>query len=272
MRDNKVAVFAFTYKEEGGYSNDAHDPGGATNLGIIQSEYDAYLQSAGRLPRPVKYITHQEADEIYTKHYWNKIDGDELPFGIDLVIYDYAVNSGPYRAVRYAQLVLGVEADGILGPITLAALKSADAKEFILAYDAKRLSFLQGLSIFEYFGRGWTARVKRATNEALKMINEAPKYIESKQSERGIHMWFDVVLGIARHVITGGGAGAVGLTGFDTHNPMTWIGVATFIGGSVFSAIDKAQKSGHISLQNLIVDTLTNVNDKLDEAAKTRQA
>lgn len=176
MHDNKVGVFAFTYKEEGGYSNDKHDPGGATNLGIIQTEYNAYRQSKGLPAVSVRQITHAEADEIYSKKYWAKVDGDDLPLGIDLVLYDYAVNSGPSRAISYAQRVLGLRADGVMGPVTLEALKAADPKTFINRYDDLRLSFLQGLAIWKYFGKGWKARVRRCTDAALKMIGEPAKY------------------------------------------------------------------------------------------------
>jgi|WetSurMetagenome_2_1015567.scaffolds.fasta_scaffold174777_3 lysozyme family protein len=176
MRDNKVGVFDFTYREEGGYSNDKHDPGGATNLGIIQVEYNAFRQSKGLPALSVRQITHAEADEIYSKKYWAKIDGDELPLGIDLVLYDYAVNSGPSRAIAYAQRVLRLRADGVMGPVTMEALKAADAKTFISRYDALRLSFLQGLAIWRYFGGGWKARVRRCTDTALKMAGEPAKH------------------------------------------------------------------------------------------------
>lgn len=273
MLSNKSKVFAFTYKEEGGYGNDPNDPGGATNLGIIQEEYDRYRQRKSLPAQSVRFITREEADEIYTKSYWNKIDGDELPPGIDLVIYDYGVNSGPGRAIEYAQRILGVGVDGILGPITLAALQAADARTFIIKFDADRLAFLQRLKTYVYFGRGWSARVKRATNAALAMVGEPPKHTVPVPQQRGSRsMWLEVALGLARHLITGGGASAVGLTGFDLHNPMTWIGIASFLGGSAFSAIDKAQKSGHFDLVSVLLDTVANVNSKLEDASKPKDS
>lgn len=285
MQATKAKVFAFTYKEEGGYGNDPHDPGGATNLGIIQTEYNAYRQAKGWPAQSVKYITRAEADEIYTKSYWNKVDGDDLPAGVDLVIYDYAVNSGPSRSIKCAQRILGVGVDGIIGPITLGAIASADPAVFIRAFDAARLSFLRNLGTFVYFGQGWTARVKRATNAALELVGEAPKYpahvaaagasapaaataktstLATQPSTEKHAMLLDIVLGIARHVITGGGVGIAGATGFDTHNPSTWLGLAMFIGGAVMSGVDKAQKTGHVDALTLVTETLNAVSEKLD--------
>jgi lysozyme family protein len=268
MQSNKEKVFAFTYKEEGGYGNDPNDPGGATNLGIIQVEYNKYRTAKGLPEQSVKHITRAEADEIYTKSYWNKIDGDDVPAGIDLVIYDYGVNSGPGRAIEYAQRVLNVGVDGILGPITLAALKAVEPRKFIHDFDDDRLSFLQRLKTYIYFGKGWSARVKRCTNAALAMVGEAPKHIQPPVTEP--KMLPEIILGIVRHVITGSGAGLAGLNSFDTHNPSTWLGLAMFIGGAVMSGVDKAQKSGHLDLLTVIKNTLTAVNDKMDEAANQK--
>lgn len=258
MRSNKDQILSFTYRQEGGFSNDAHDPGGATNYGITQAEFDAYNDLQGQPKISVRRITREQADDIYTRYYWNKVHGDELPSGIDLVIYDYAVNSGVYRAVRYAQWVAGVTVDGKLGPITLRALTAADPKTFIIEFDRRRLSFLSSLNIFQYFGKGWTRRVREATDAALKLIGE------TKKPERTKSMWFDVVLGIARHVITGSGAGVAALSGFDLHSPQTYIGLATFVGGAVFSAIDKVNRSGHFSAMDVIQETLDEINNKLD--------
>jgi lysozyme family protein len=271
MQENKQAVFAFTYKEEGGYGNDPHDPGGATNLGIIQVEYDKYRAAKGLTPRSVRYIERAEADEIYTKSYWNKVDGDELPPGIDLVIYDYGVNSGPGRAVEYAQRVLGkgVAVDGILGPITLAALKAVEPKKFITDFDNDRLAFLQRLKTYIYFGKGWSTRVKRCTNTALAMVGEAPKHTPTTETNK---MLPEIILGIVRHVITGSGAGLAGINSFDSHNPSTWLGLAMFIGGAVLSGVDKAQKNGHLDFLTVVKATLDTVNEKLDAADSQKNA
>lgn len=267
MQSNKKAVLDFTYKEEGGYGNDPHDPGGATNLGIIQVEYNKFRAAKGQTQQSVKFITRAEADEIYTKSYWNKVDGDELPPGIDLVLYDYGVNSGPGRSIEYAQRVLNVRVDGVMGPIALAAIKEVDPKQFIVKFDTDRLAFLQRLKTYIYFGKGWSARVKRCTNAALAMVGEAPKHITTEPPMMESPMLPEIVLGIVRHIITGSGVGIAIGAGADTHNPSTWLGIALFIGGAIMSGIDKSQKSGHMDFLAVVQNTLSSVNDKMDEAA-----
>ena len=77
------------------------------------------------------------------------------------------VNSGPKRAAKYLQEAVMVDADGAIGPATLAAIGSA--RDAIDAVCDMRLAFLRGLATFGHFGKGWTARVAtvRAKAKAL---------------------------------------------------------------------------------------------------------
>src|SRR5271157_5529665 len=95
------ACLAVTLEWEGGYSNDAHDPGGATNKGIIQREYDAW-RDAQKLPRRgVLHIGDAEVSTIYRDEYWTKAGCDALPGGFDLAVFDAAVNNGVNRALEW---------------------------------------------------------------------------------------------------------------------------------------------------------------------------
>lgn len=259
MDVTKAQVFAFTYKEEGGYGNDPNDPGGATNLGITQAEYDAYRHMKVLDFQSVRYITKSEADEIYTKYYWNKIHGDELPSGIDLVLYDYAVNSGVARATKYAQILLKVGVDGKLGPITLAALKTTEAKAFIIAFDRARLSFLHRLRIWRFFGSGWNKRVNRATKAALGMIGEP--MTETKA------MLPVLLMSLGRHIFGGAGLSFAAFNGFDIHNPLTWLGGVQFVAALGMSWADKLQHEKQLDFMTIVADGLTVINEKLDTAS-----
>jgi lysozyme family protein len=108
---------------EGGYSNRplSEDPGGATNLGISTR----FLQSIGD-PREVTELTVTDAIELYKKHFWDKVHGDEIADPLALVVFDGAVNTGPARAIMILQELLGLPIDGIFGPQTLSAAQAAD--------------------------------------------------------------------------------------------------------------------------------------------------
>lgn len=159
MRDNREIVQGWIGLSEGGYVNHPKDPGGATDRGITQATYNAYLRRKGMSQRPVKGISKAVAEEIIYEQYMRPIWFDELPAGLDYAMADYAVNSGPARAVKEIQRIVKVTADGVMGNKTLAAIKARPTEDLIFALCAARMRFLRGLRTFSTFGRGWTTRV-----------------------------------------------------------------------------------------------------------------
>lgn len=153
---------ALVLAHEGGYSNHPADPGGATNFGVTQAVYDAYRRYNHCAVQSVRQISTTEVSELYAKNYWNLIRGDSLPIGLDYAVFDFAVNSGVSRAIRYLQRLVGVTDDGALGMVSLAAIEAAfnhDAELLITKYCANRLAFMESLKTFPIFGKGWTRRV-----------------------------------------------------------------------------------------------------------------
>lgn len=157
---------AFVLEEEGGYADMPGDPGGATNMGITRATLSAW-RGKPVTKDDVLSLEREEAAAIYEANYWNAISGDELPAGVDLALFDDAVNSGPRQAVRDLQRALDVAVDGIIGPITLAAIEAAAPADLVAGLCAARKARLSGLSHFSRFGRGWTRRIQRAERAGL---------------------------------------------------------------------------------------------------------
>ena len=165
--------------QEGGYADHPADPGGATNMGITRKTLARWREVAPwwALPKDaVRALDRDEAARIYEAEYWRAVRGDELPAGLDLALFDYAVNSGPARAAKALQAILEVAADGVIGPLTLGALRARIAAEgvaaIIVALCGGRLDFLQRLASFTMFGRGWTRRVAAIRAAALAMAGK----------------------------------------------------------------------------------------------------
>ncbi|MFC0284822.1 glycoside hydrolase family 108 protein [Camelimonas abortus] len=159
---------ASTYKEalsavlkhEGGYVNHPADPGGATNRGVTQRVYDAERKRRGLPTRSVRQITDAELQAIYRQQYWEKIRGDDLPPGVDYVVFDGAVNSGVAQSAKWLQRALGVRVDGIIGNATIAACWDVKDHDALIAdICARRMAFLQALKTWPTFGKGWSRRV-----------------------------------------------------------------------------------------------------------------
>ncbi len=145
---------------EGGLVNDPKDPGGVTKFGISQRSYPAL---------DIRALSLDDAKAIYQRDYWEPIQGEALPAGLDLLVLDHAVNAGPARAVRLLQHLVGVPEDGLMGPVTLAGVAIADPQDLIARYSELRLDFYRDLPTWRHFGAGWSRRVHRARRAALAM-------------------------------------------------------------------------------------------------------
>lgn len=170
MEANFIPSLNFVLKHEGGYVNHPRDPGGHTNKGITLATYRSTLKPNASV-QDLKNISDADVAKIYKMNYWNVVRGDLLPSGVDYAVFDFAVNSGPSRAARYLQSILGVSTDGIIGPETIAAAKSAEPKWLVNRLCDDRMAFLKRLSTWGDFGKGWTARVSAVRREALKMVS-----------------------------------------------------------------------------------------------------
>jgi lysozyme family protein len=156
---NFPACLDIVLAKEGGYVDHPADPGGATNLGITFATLSAW-RGHPITKADVAALTKAEAGEIYRAKYWNPTRCADLPAGLDLAVFDYGVNSGVGRPARALQKILGVPQDGVIGPVTLAAIKQRDPRELIEALCDERLRFLRSLPTWGVFGRGWTSRVE----------------------------------------------------------------------------------------------------------------
>lgn len=168
MAKNFTNVLPLVLAHEGGYVNHPDDPGGATMKGVIQAVYDAYRDNRGVERRSVKDITRAEIHDIYKRQYWDMVNADDLPAGLDYAVFDYGVNSGPNRAVKDLQRLLKAQIDPLLGvdgqcgeATQRAAARAADLDEakLISDYCDRRLRFLRSLRTWSSFGKGWKRRV-----------------------------------------------------------------------------------------------------------------
>lgn len=117
----------------------------------------------------LRNISDEQLHAIYGRNYWHRVAGDRLPAGLDLCVFDMAVNAGVSRAVRMLQEIVGSTADGVLGPRTLAAVAEQDVLSLIRQYSEERRRFYKSLKTFPTFGRGWLRRVDEVEAKAKDM-------------------------------------------------------------------------------------------------------
>ncbi|TPI47395.1 hypothetical protein FJW05_10430 [Mesorhizobium sp. B2-9-1] len=180
MDRNFARALSLVLASEGGWSDNPADPGGATMKGVTLANFRRYVKADGT-KADLRAISDDQVATVYRRFYWDAVAGAQLPGGIDYALFDFAVNSGPGRAAKYLQGVLGVVQDGRIGPATLAAVRAKPAGVVIDALCDARLAFLERLSTWPSFGRGWSARVASVRRQAL-LMSAAPSATEGSVS------------------------------------------------------------------------------------------
>lgn len=168
-------------EHEGGYVNHPKDPGGETNYGITRKTYEEW---SGKHPGLIdmREIPMEDVEVIYKTQYWNKLGCDELPLGLDLIVFDFAVNAGVSRAARHLQsMVGGTAVDGLIGPKTIQRVnhyvKLHGVEKTINDYKQRRETYYRKLQTFSTFGKGWLRRNDETAQKAIEMIVDNGKKV-----------------------------------------------------------------------------------------------
>ena len=174
----------FTARWEGGLSDDKADRGGLTNYGVCieflkdfasSDDKRTFLASLGVHPLPVtrdtiRNLTIPQARAIFKREFWDSLHLDDMPIQMGVLLYDAAVNSGRSRSVKLAQRGFNavsaqkssLAVDGILGPLTRAALANNNTREVRSAIVTARENFYKDIvrnNASQYvFLKGWLNR------------------------------------------------------------------------------------------------------------------
>lgn len=170
-------AFGVIVGNEGGYSADPADPGNWTGgrVGVGVCKGTRYGISASAFPTlHIADLTLEQARAIYQTRYWAPVCADALPPGLALLVFDSAVNNGVGRAARLLQASVGAVQDGLIGPVTLGAVRAAVAGEGLEAvcaeFQARRLQFMVALPGWRSFGLGWARRLCRLPFQAQALV------------------------------------------------------------------------------------------------------
>ncbi len=177
MQDDRLfdAALGHVLEMEGGFSDDAYDPGGPTNFGITLAVYAAWKGVAltegtsAALKSELRRIAPETVRDIYFARYWTLACCAEMAPAPAFFHFDAAVNHGVTGAMRLLQRAAGTDADGEIGPNTRAAIAALPLGDLLQRYAEVRRARYRALRHFWRFGRGWLARVDKtlARAEAL---------------------------------------------------------------------------------------------------------
>jgi lysozyme family protein len=170
MISNWQKSFELMLKSEGGFVNHPSDPGGMTNLGVTKATWENWVGRASD-EAEMRSLTPEKVEPLYKKKYWDAVRGDEIENGgVAYLLFDFAVNAGPGRAIKVMQSAVGVTPDGGFGPMTLAAVQAIDPVELIEKFSQAKEDFYRSLGTFATFGKGWLNRVADVKVKANSML------------------------------------------------------------------------------------------------------
>jgi lysozyme family protein len=176
MKDNFESSLILVLKSEGGFTTDTHDNGnklpdgraGSTNLGVTQANWEAFVGHPVTWDN-MKALKAETVAPFYKRKYWDMAKCDDLPTGLDYLVFDFGVNAGVGRSIKTLQIAIGVTADGSLGPLSLSAINNLEPKLLIERFTDAKEKFYKSLNNPTY-ERGWLARVAQTEKSAMLMI------------------------------------------------------------------------------------------------------
>lgn len=151
MKQNYNDCLNRLLKDEGGYSNNPNDNGGPTNYGITIADYRKYINKNGTAA-DVKAMSVDQAKVIYKSKYWDALNCDSLPSGVDYSVFDYGVIAGLARPRN-----------------DLKKFKDKTDADLINAIGDERVAFMKAIGVGHNaeFLKGWLARANRVRSYSL---------------------------------------------------------------------------------------------------------
>ena len=167
-----------------GFGNDPDDLGGATMCGVTLATYRTYCRDK-LLPTPgvkeLKAIPYAQWREIAKSMFWDMWKADEIVSQpVANILVDWVWSSGS-NGIKIPQQMLGVKADGVVGPKTIAALNRQNPREFFYKLKERRKKFLEDIVAKspgqKKFLKGWLNRLCCINYGYMKTNNVPPKTI-----------------------------------------------------------------------------------------------
>ena len=154
MTDKAKLCIGWVLRREGGYVNDPDDPGKETAFGISKRSYP-HVDIASLNP--------ERAAEIYHRDFWEPIHGDELDSSLALAMLDYAVHSGPTRAIRELAVALGLPRDTGINQVIRSLVPVPCQRSVALNLIVERAIFLVRRALTaprqDKYAKGWISRM-----------------------------------------------------------------------------------------------------------------
>ena len=161
---------------EGGFQDDINDSGnhlsdgrrGCTNLGVTQAAWEEYVGHKVST-QDMRNLTPAVIEPFYRRKYWDACRCNDLPTGVDYLVFDYSINHGVGGATKALQNTVGATPDGAIGPLTLAAVGKYNSEMLINLFSIAKEEYYQSLNN-PHYEQNWLNRVLITRQHAMGMV------------------------------------------------------------------------------------------------------
>ena len=101
-------------KHEGGFIKHPKQPDLSSNSGITKKVYEGWAKKSVTEDQ-LESLSKTEIALFYKEKYWKVLQCDDLPHGVDLIVFDFAISAGPYKAIIKLQQAVNCYLDGNMG-------------------------------------------------------------------------------------------------------------------------------------------------------------
>jgi lysozyme family protein len=176
MQSNWKQSFDYMLESEGGFSDDPDDKGNwlpdgrkdCTNLGVTQTTWESWIGRQSN-EKEMRNLTPALVEPMYRRKFWEACSCNNLPPGVDYLVFDFAVNAGVGRSAKTLQSAVGATPDGGIGPLTLAAVSKFNPTELVNKFTDEKVAWYKSLNNPKY-EQGWLNRAEIVRQRALKMV------------------------------------------------------------------------------------------------------
>ena len=155
---------------------EAADKGTAKRFGI---DRETYAMATGQFPEEadLSKLNVEAAQTLHRVHFWGGVCGDQLPAGLDLMLYDAAVCHGIPRSVVWLQAILRDRQDAVISSRTLSGVNAYVSRytlvTLINTFKKERLFHVDrtmvGRSDLESLGTRMRSRIDHVTAKACSL-------------------------------------------------------------------------------------------------------
>lgn len=145
-----------------GFKNDqAPGENFLTAYGVTQSSWDQAIEQGVIRDKSLGQASQEDCKAILHVNFWNALRCEEMPAGVDLMLFNDGSLSGVGHTARLLQRVVGFtgdDVDGVIGPATMRAVLARGSSALIDAIVRADDQYLASLAKAPLYLKGWMRR------------------------------------------------------------------------------------------------------------------